>query len=91
MGETREEHEKASITRIKNKVFDNQNNTFMIIIAKFFGLVTYIFEIEDTIPYLRRFSLIKPEKLPNFRLSEDKQIKLRNESNKLINEIKVYD
>ena len=60
----------------------------MILIINF-GQVTYIFEIEDTIPYLRRFSLIKPEKLPNFRLSEDKQIKLRNESNKLTNEIKV--
>jgi hypothetical protein len=45
------------------------------------------------IPYLRGFSLIKPGKLPNFRLNEDKKSKLRNESNKLKTEIKVvtYD
>lgn len=89
VGETEEERRKARLASIKTKV----SHTILLCLKYIILLqVNYIFEIENSIPFLRKFSFIDTTVRPpvHTKLDDITEKEFQDRNNAVIEEIKVY-
>lgn len=90
VGETEEERRKAKLASIKTKVKLRFQNMEDSVRHEFPLQVNYIFEIEDSIPFLRKFSFFDTSTgQSKITLNEVTQKEFQDRNNDVIDGIKV--